>query len=33
MLRFVEVVDSAGGLDAAVAVRLYQATYSLEMAR
>jgi len=33
MLRFAEVVDSAGGLDAAVAVRLYQATYSLEMAR
>ncbi|HTT50070.1 MAG TPA: GTPase [Streptosporangiaceae bacterium] len=33
MLRFVEVVDSAGELDAAAAVRLYQATYSLEMAR
>jgi energy-coupling factor transporter ATP-binding protein EcfA2 len=33
MLRFVEVIDSAGELDAAAAVRLYQATYSLEMAR
>jgi energy-coupling factor transporter ATP-binding protein EcfA2 len=33
MLRFVEVIDSAGTLDAAAAVRLYQATYSLEMAR
>ena len=33
MLRFVQVVDSAGELDAAAAVRLYQATYSLEMAR
>jgi energy-coupling factor transporter ATP-binding protein EcfA2 len=33
MLRFVEVIDSAGELDEAAAVRLYQATYSLEMAR
>jgi energy-coupling factor transporter ATP-binding protein EcfA2 len=33
MLRFVEVIDSAGELDDAAAVRLYQATYSLEMAR
>ena len=33
MLRFVEVIDSAGTLDDAAAVRLYQATYSLEMAR
>jgi hypothetical protein len=33
MLRFVQVVDSAGELDAAAPVRLYQATYSLEMAR
>jgi energy-coupling factor transporter ATP-binding protein EcfA2 len=33
MLRFVQVVDSAGELDAAIPVRLYQATYSLEMAR
>ncbi|HEY2128943.1 MAG TPA: dynamin family protein [Streptosporangiaceae bacterium] len=33
LLRFVQVVDSAGELDAAAAVRLYQATYSLEMAR
>ena len=33
MLRFVEVIDSAGALDDAAAVRLYQATYSLEMAR
>ena len=32
-LRFVEVIDSAGTLDDAAAVRLYQATYSLEMAR
>ncbi len=33
MLRFIQVADSAGDLDAAVPVRLYQATYSLEMAR
>jgi energy-coupling factor transporter ATP-binding protein EcfA2 len=33
LLRFVEVIDSAGTLDDAAAVRLYQATYSLEMAR
>jgi hypothetical protein len=33
MLRFFEVIDSAGTLDDAAAVRLYQATYSLEMAR
>jgi len=33
MLRFVELIDSAGTLDEAAAVRLYQATYSLEMAR
>lgn len=33
MLRFVEVIDSAGELDDAAVVRLYQATYSLEMAR
>jgi energy-coupling factor transporter ATP-binding protein EcfA2 len=33
MLRFVGVIDSAGELDDAAAVRLYQATYSLEMAR
>jgi hypothetical protein len=33
VLRFVEVIDSAGTLDDAAAVRLYQATYSLEMAR
>lgn len=33
MLRFVEVIDAAGTLDDAAAVRLYQATYSLEMAR
>ena len=33
MLRFIQVVDSAGDLDAAIPVRLYQATYSLEMAR
>ena len=33
MLRFVEVIDSAGTLDDAAPVRLYQATYSLEMAR
>jgi energy-coupling factor transporter ATP-binding protein EcfA2 len=33
MLRFVQVVDSAGDLDAATPVRLYQATYSVEMAR
>jgi hypothetical protein len=33
MLRFLEVIDSAGTLDDAAAVRLYQATYSLEMAR
>ena len=33
VLRFVEVIDSAGTLDDAAAIRLYQATYSLEMAR
>jgi hypothetical protein len=33
LLRFVEVIDSAGTLDDAAAVRLYQATYSLEMTR
>jgi energy-coupling factor transporter ATP-binding protein EcfA2 len=33
MLRFIQVVDAAGELDVAAAVRLYQATYSLEMAR
>ncbi len=33
LLRFVQVIDSAGTLDDAAAVRLYQATYSLEMAR
>jgi energy-coupling factor transporter ATP-binding protein EcfA2 len=33
LLRFIQVIDSAGTLDDAAAIRLYQATYSLEMAR
>jgi energy-coupling factor transporter ATP-binding protein EcfA2 len=33
LTRFIQVIDSAGTLDDAAAVRLYQATYSLEMAR
>ena len=33
LLRFIEVIDSAGTLDDAAAIRLYQATYALEMAR
>lgn len=33
MLRFGEVIDEAGSVDAVAAVRLYQAEYSLEAAR
>jgi len=33
MLRFSEVIDAAGSVDAVAAVRLYQAEYSLEAAR
>ena len=33
MLRFGEVIDEAGPVDAIAAVRLYQAEYSLEAAR
>jgi len=33
MLRFGEVIDEAGAIDAIAAVRLYQAEYSLEAAR
>jgi hypothetical protein len=33
LLRFAEVVDKAGAVDAVAAVRLYQAEYSLEAAR
>jgi hypothetical protein len=33
MLRFGEVIDEAGQVDAVAAVRLYQAEYSLEAAR
>jgi hypothetical protein len=33
MLRFADVIDIAGGPDPADAVRLYQATYALEVAR
>jgi hypothetical protein len=33
VLRFVEVLDSAGQVDEIAAVRLYQAEYSLEAAR
>jgi hypothetical protein len=33
MLRFSEVIDGAGSVDAVAAVRLYQAEYSLEAAR
>lgn len=33
MLRFADVIDLAGGPDAADAVQLYQATYALEVAR
>ncbi|MBV9383808.1 MAG: 50S ribosome-binding GTPase [Streptosporangiaceae bacterium] len=33
LLRFVEVIDSAGPVDEVAAVRLYQAEYSLEAAR
>jgi hypothetical protein len=33
LLRFGEVIDEAGQVDAVAAVRLYQAEYSLEAAR
>ena len=33
LLRFAEVLDEAGPVDAVAAVRLYQAEYSLEAAR
>ena len=33
LLRFGEVIDEAGPVDAVAAVRLYQAEYSLEAAR
>jgi energy-coupling factor transporter ATP-binding protein EcfA2 len=33
LLRFMEVIDSAGAIDNVAAVRLYQAEYSLEAAR
>jgi hypothetical protein len=33
MLRFGQVIDQAGSVDAVAAVRLYQAEYSLEAAR
>jgi hypothetical protein len=33
LLRFAEVIDEAGQVDAVAAVRLYQAEYSLEAAR
>ncbi len=33
MLRFGEVINEAGQVDAVAAVRLYQAEYSLEAAR